>query len=77
MINWDEIEEKALLEVQKTSFIHEKAALLNTRKVLKAFRNHQVADYYLKPSTATPILIREGMNWMESMRNSSARKQPL
>ena len=51
MINWDEIEEKALLEVQKTSFIHEKTALLNTRKVLKAFRNHQVADYYLKPST--------------------------
>ena len=46
MINWDEIEEKALLEVQKTSFIHEKTALLNTRKVLKAFRNNRLLDDY-------------------------------
>ena len=51
MIQWDEIEENALACVAKEAKIHEKAALVNTKKVLAAFRNHQVADYYLKPST--------------------------
>lgn len=51
MIQWDEIEENALACVAKEARVHEKAALINTRKVLAAFRKHQVADYYLKPST--------------------------
>lgn len=51
MIQWDEIEENALAVVAKEAKAHEKAALINTRKVLSAFRKFQVADYYLKPST--------------------------
>ena len=51
MIQWDEIEENALAVVAKEAKAHEKAALVNTRKVLSAFRKFQVADYYLKPST--------------------------
>jgi cystathionine beta-lyase family protein involved in aluminum resistance len=51
MIDWEKIEQDALEVVARTSAIHEKAALINTRKVLDAFAAHQVADYYLKPST--------------------------
>ena len=51
MIDWNQIENDALACVARTAADHEKAALVNTRKVLSAYSNHQVADYYLKPST--------------------------
>ncbi|MCH3951090.1 MAG: methionine gamma-lyase family protein [Acidaminococcus sp.] len=51
MIDWDKIENDALACVAKASASHEKAALINTKKVLDAFAKHQVSDYYLKPST--------------------------
>jgi cystathionine beta-lyase family protein involved in aluminum resistance len=51
MLNWDEIESKALEAVAEQTKSHEKIALLNTKKVLAAFAKNQVADYYLKPTT--------------------------
>ncbi len=51
MINWDDIESKALEVVNKEAMHYEKNALLNTKKVLTAFAHAQVADYYLKPTT--------------------------
>lgn len=51
MIQWDEIEKKALDTVARHTQIHEEAALANTKKVLDAFAKYQVADYYLKPTT--------------------------
>lgn len=51
MVDFAEIEKTALNDVEKYSKIYEKAALFNTEKVMKAFRNHMVSDYYLKPTT--------------------------
>lgn len=51
MIDFAEIEKTALDNVEKYSKIYEEAALFNTEKVMKAFRNHMVSDYYLKPTT--------------------------
>lgn len=51
MIDFAEIEKTALNDVEKYSKIYEEAALFNTEKVMKAFRNHMVSDYYLKPTT--------------------------
>lgn len=51
MVDFAEIEKTALNEVEKYSKIYEEAALFNTEKVMKAFRNHMVSDYYLKPTT--------------------------
>lgn len=51
MINWQEIEEKALEIVATQAKTHEKIALCNTKKVLAAFAAAQVSDYYLKPTT--------------------------
>ena len=51
MVDLAEIEKTALNDVEKYSKIYEEAALFNTEKVMKAFRNHMVSDYYLKPTT--------------------------
>lgn len=51
MVDFAEIEKTALNDVEKYSKIYEEAALFNTKKVMKAFRNHMVSDYYLKPTT--------------------------
>lgn len=51
MVDFAEIEKTALNNVEKYSKIYEEAALFNTEKVMKAFRNHMVSDYYLKPTT--------------------------
>jgi len=51
MIDFAEIEKTALDDVEKYSKVYEEAALFNTEKVMKAFRNHMVSDYYLKPTT--------------------------
>ena len=51
MVDFVEIEKTALNDVEKYSKIYEEAALFNTEKVMKAFRNHMVSDYYLKPTT--------------------------
>ena len=51
MIDFAEIEKTALNDVEKYSKVYEEAALFNTEKVMKAFRNHMVSDYYLKPTT--------------------------
>lgn len=51
MLDFAEIEKTALNDVEKYSKIYEEAALFNTEKVMKAFRNHMVSDYYLKPTT--------------------------
>lgn len=51
MVDFAEIEKTALNDVEKYSKIYEEAALFNTEKVMKAFRNHRVSDYYLKPTT--------------------------
>lgn len=51
MVDFTEIEKTALNDVEKYSKIYEEAALFNTEKVMKAFRNHRVSDYYLKPTT--------------------------
>lgn len=50
-IDYDALELEALQEVAKHSAAMEEAALVNTRKVLDAFRKHKVSDYYLKPTT--------------------------
>lgn len=51
MVDFAEIEKTALNDVEKYSKIYEEAALFNTEKIMKAFRNHMVSDYYLKPTT--------------------------
>ncbi|MDD3395897.1 MAG: methionine gamma-lyase family protein [Acidaminococcaceae bacterium] len=51
MINFDTLEQKALTVVNQTARQHEEIALVNTRKVLAAYKKYQVADYFLKPST--------------------------
>ena len=51
MVDFAEIEKTALNDVKKYSKIYEEAALFNTEKVMKAFRNNMVSDYYLKPTT--------------------------
>jgi len=51
MLNWEEIEARALAAVEKQTKAHEKIALSNTKKVLAAFAKNQVSDYYLKPTT--------------------------
>lgn len=51
MINYQQIEEKALAAVALQSKKLEEAALFNTEKVITAFRNNMVSDFYLKPTT--------------------------
>lgn len=50
-INWELIRKNALEIVNKESLAYENNALINTQKVLKAFKKHQVSDYYMKPTT--------------------------
>lgn len=50
-IDYQAIEAYALAEVAKHAPELEAAALLNTEKVITAFRNNMVSDYYLKPTT--------------------------
>lgn len=42
---------QALIQVQKVAGYYDQIALTNTKKVLDAFREENVADYYLKPTT--------------------------
>ena len=56
MTDYAEIERVALEEVEKHAKIYEEAALFNTAKVMKAFREHMVSDFYLKPTTHTATL---------------------
>ena len=51
MIDYKALEEAALAEVAKHTPELEAAALYNTEKVIAAFRNNMVSDYYLKPTT--------------------------
>lgn len=51
MINYKQIEEEALAAVALQSKKLEEAALFNTEKVITAFRNNMVSDFYLKPTT--------------------------
>lgn len=51
MINYQQIEEEALAAVALQSKKLEEAALFNTEKVISAFRNNMVSDFYLKPTT--------------------------
>lgn len=51
MINYQQIEEEALAAVALQSKNLEEAALFNTEKVITAFRNNMVSDFYLKPTT--------------------------
>ncbi len=51
MPNFELIEEEALAAIAKIAPYYDNIAKLNTRKVITAFRNHKVADYYLKPTT--------------------------
>lgn len=51
MINYQQIEEAALAAVALQSKKLEEAALFNTEKVITAFRNNMVSDFYLKPTT--------------------------
>lgn len=50
-IDYQAIEAYALAEVAKHAPELETAALVNTEKVISAFRNNMVSDYYLKPTT--------------------------
>lgn len=50
-INLEQIELEALELVQKSSHIYDDISLYNTHKVIKAFRDNQVSDYYMKPTT--------------------------
>ena len=49
--DYQAIEAYALAEVAKHAPELETAALVNTEKVITAFRNNMVSDYYLKPTT--------------------------
>lgn len=51
MVDFKEIEKKALAVVAKHTPWLEEVALCNTEKVISAFRKHMVSDYYLKPTT--------------------------
>lgn len=51
MINYQQVEEEALAAVALQSKKLEEAALFNTEKVITAFRNNMVSDFYLKPTT--------------------------
>lgn len=51
MFNYQAIEAAALAEVAKHTPELEATALYNTEKVITAFRNNMVSDYYLKPTT--------------------------
>ena len=50
-IDYNALEQAALVEVAKHTAELEEAALFNTEKVIAAFRNSMVSDYYLKPTT--------------------------
>ena len=50
-IDYQAIEAYALAEVAKHAPELEAVALANTEKVITAFRNNMVSDYYLKPTT--------------------------
>lgn len=50
-IDYNALEQVALAEVAKHTAELEEAALFNTEKVIAAFRNSMVSDYYLKPTT--------------------------
>ena len=50
-VDYQAIEAYALAEVAKHAPELEAAALVNTDKVITAFRNNMVSDYYLKPTT--------------------------
>ena len=51
MIDYKAIEKQALADVAAHSAELEEAALFNTEKVITAFRNNMVSDYYMKPTT--------------------------
>ena len=51
MVDYKALEQAALAEVAKHTAELEEAALFNTEKVIAAFRNSMVSDYYLKPTT--------------------------
>jgi len=51
LFNYQAIEAAALAEVAKHTPELEATALYNTEKVITAFRNNMVSDYYLKPTT--------------------------
>lgn len=51
MVDFKALEQAALAEVAKQLPKMEEAALYNTEKVIAAFRNNMVSDYYLKPTT--------------------------
>ena len=51
MLDYQAIEAAALEDVAKHTPELEAAALYNTEKVITAFRNNMVSDYYLKPTT--------------------------
>ncbi len=51
MIDYKAIEKQALADVAAHSSELEEAALFNTEKVITAFRNNMVSDYYMKPTT--------------------------
>ena len=50
-VDYQAIEAYALAEVAKHAPELEAAALVNTEKVITAFRNNMVSEYYLKPTT--------------------------
>ncbi len=50
-INWEKVKENALKIVNEEAKQYENNALINTQKVLKAYKEHQVSDYYMKPTT--------------------------
>ena len=50
-MNFDIIFEEAVKYVDKQKHYYDAVALKNTRKVIAAFRKHQVSDYYMKPTT--------------------------
>ena len=50
-VDYQAIEAYALAEVAKHAPELDAAALVNTEKVITAFRNNMVSDYYLKPTT--------------------------
>lgn len=51
MIDYNALELEALQEVAKHTAAMEETALLNTQKVLAAFRKAKVSDFYMKPTT--------------------------
>lgn len=50
-ITMEQIEQNALDIVAQSTAYYEDIAMFNTAKVLKAFREHKVSDYYMKPTT--------------------------